>query len=193
MFTENGDTIRAFNPNDDTFYRLPESESDSAPPIIESNMQLRTPEFDSALQTQLNLISQLCGFGENGYKWSNGSVSTATQIISENSKMFRTLKKHEELLRCAIIDMVQGLLFIEGKYNNKSIPTVSVTIDFDDSIIEDTAEIKRQAMLDYNAGLIDAVEYYITVYHMNEEQAMQYYKKIQERMPEVEDEPPGGA
>lgn len=190
LITETGETVRAFNPDDDTFYLLPASDADNTPPIIESNMALRTAEFDAGLQTQLNLISQLCGFGENGYKWSNGSVSTATQIISENSKMFRTLKKHEELLESAIIDMVHGLLFIENKFSENPVATsVSVTIDFDDSIIEDTAEIKRQAMLDYNAGLIDAIEYYITVYHMDEKQATDYYNKIQARKPEIEEEP----
>lgn len=194
-YDEKGKSQKVFDPNDDVFYLLPDSSNDKAPPIIESNMQLRTAELDAAMQTQLNLLSQACGFGANGYKWDSGNVSTATQVISENSKMFRTLKKHEEVLRSAIIDMAHSLLMFEVKYNDKLKgkikPEQEITIDFDDSIIEDTAEKKRQALLEYNADLIDEVEYFIKAYNMTEKQAQEHCKKIRERRPPIETEPEG--
>ena len=191
---ENGQTVKVFDPSDEVFYLLPENKDDpSAPPIIESNMQLRVTELDAAMQTQLNLLSQACGFGANGYKWDSGNVSTATQVISENSKMFRTLHKHESVLRSAIIDMAHSLLNFEAIYNgDKSIDlNATITVDFDDSIIEDTAEIKRQAMLEFNAGLIDAIEYYKQIYKLDEEQAKSFYNEMLQRKPEVEEEPEG--
>lgn len=191
---ENGRTVKVFDPSDEVFYLLPENKDDpSAPPIIESNMQLRVTELDAAMQTQLNLLSQACGFGANGYKWDSGNVSTATQVISENSKMFRTLHKHESVLRTAIIDMAHSLLNFEAIYNgDKSIDlNATITVDFDDSIIEDTAEIKRQAMLEFNAGLIDAIEYYKQIYKLDEEQAKSFYNEMLQRKPEVEEEPEG--
>lgn len=192
---KDGETIEVFDPNDEVFYLLPGADKEDAPPIIESNMQLRIPELDTAMQTQLNLLSQAVGFGANGYKWENGNVSTATQIISENSKMFRTLKKHEEILRQAIIDMSHSLLNFQKKYGDKDTekikPELEITVDFDDSIIEDTAEKKRQAMLEYNAGLIDAVEYYVKAYNMSKEQAQKYYEEIQKRQPEKIEDPEG--
>ncbi len=191
---ENGQTVKVFDPSDEVFYLLPENKDDpSAPPIIESNMQLRVTELDAAMQTQLNLLSQACGFGANGYKWDSGNVSTATQVISENSKMFRTLHKHESVLRTAIIDMAHSLLNFEAIYNgDKSIDlNATITVDFDDSIIEDTAEIKRQAMLEFNAGLIDAIEYYKQIYKLDEEQSKSFYNEMLQRKPEVEEEPEG--
>lgn len=139
-------------------------------------MALRVAEHDQALQTQLNIISQLCGFGANGFKWDGNGVATATQIISENSDMFRTLKKHEAILRDAILDMAKGLLYFEREFGgDKRINLDSdITVDFDDSIIEDTAEIKRQAMLDYNAGLISKAEYFRQVYRLSREQSEQF-------------------
>lgn len=192
-YNEQGDAIRVFDPNDDTFYRLPDSDSDGTPPIIESNMTLRVTEYDNALQTQLNLVSQACGFGANGYKWDSGNVSTATQVISENSKMFRTLRKHELILRDAIIGMARSLLNFQMIFTGDGMidPDAEITVDFDDSIIEDTAEIKRQAMLEFNAGLIDAVEYYKQVYKLDDEGARQFYTDMLARMPQVEEEPEG--
>lgn len=192
-YDENGIGRNVFDPNDEVFYLLPEAATDNAPPIIESNMQLRVADLDAALQTQLNLISQACGFGANGYKWESGDVSTATQIISENSKMFRTLKKHESVLRSAICDMAIGLLTVEALYNgSEGIDlNATITVDFDDSIIEDTAEIKRQAMLELNVGLIDPIEYYKRVYKYDDEQAEKFYNEMLARRPVVVEEPEG--
>lgn len=192
-YDEKGSPRKVFDPNDEVFYLLPGTENEKEPPIIESNMQLRTAELDAALQTQLNLISQSCGFGANGYKWDSGTVSTATQVISENSKMFRTLRKHELILRPAITDMAYSLLNLESLYNNDGQIDLSadITVDFDDSIIEDTAEIKRQALLELNAGLIDPIEYYKRVYKFSDEQAEEFYGKLAARRPAVREEPEG--
>lgn len=192
--TEKGEAIKAFDPSDEVFYLLPQSpDNPNAPPITESNMELRITELDTAMQTQLNLISQACGFGANGYKWDSGNVSTATQVISENSKMFRTLHKHESVLRTAIIDMARSLLNFESIYaGDKRIDLdATITVDFDDSIIEDTAEKRRQAMLEYNSGLIDAVEYYKQVYRLDEQQAINFYNEMMSRKPPLEEEPEG--
>ena len=179
---DTGEQIPVFDANDDVFYILPGDTEDGKAPIIESNMELRVAALDQALQTQLNVISQLCGFGANGYKWDNGSVSTATQIISENSKMFRTLKKHELVLNDAIVDMARGLLFVEQQFTgDKRIKTdASITVDFDDSIIEDTAEIKRQAMTELNMGLISTAEYFRRVNKLDKEQSEKFVAEMME-------------
>ena len=69
-----------------------------------------------------------------------------------------------------------------------------VTIDFDDSIIEDTEKTRTQAILELNNNLIDDIQYYIDVYKMTEEQAIEFRDKIKERTPEeeVKNEPPEG-
>lgn len=184
-----GDTIEVFDPNDEVFYRLPGEEGD--PPLTEVNPALRTGDHDGALQTQLNLYSQAVGMGSNGFKWGDGSVATATQIISENSEMFRTLKKHETLLADTIVAMARGLLYIEATFGGDTQLKLDadITVNFDDSIIEDTGEIKRQAMLEYNAGLIDAIEYYMTVYKMTEDQALEFQARMIGRALPVEEEP----
>ena len=178
-----------FDPNDEVFYRLPGDEGD--PPLTESNPALRTADHNLALQTQLDCLSQAVGFGSNGFKWDAGAVSTATQIISENSEMFRTMKKHEALIQDAIINMAKGLLYIEFAFggDKKLKLDAEITVNFDDSIIEDTAEQKRQAMLEYNAGLIDAIEYYMTVYKMTEDQAIEWRARMMARALPVEEEP----
>lgn len=191
--SEGMESVRAFDPNDEVFYSLPDDEQ--TPQITEVNMELRISEHDAGIQTQLNLISQACGFGTSGFKWNSGNVTTATQVISENSEMYRTIKKNELILSSVISQMVKGLLFLEAMYTGNRLIKydLDVTVNFDDSIIEDTAEIKRQALIEYNAGLIDSIQYYIDVYKMTEEQAINFLEHMKERTPppDVEEEPVG--
>ena len=185
-YVKNGDnveTVEVFDPNDEVFYRIPEMD-DGTPPIQPVDMALRVGDHSTALQTQLNLLSQSVGFGSDGFKWDVGGVTTATQVISQNSEMFRTIKKHEAMLEDTLIDMAKGLLYVEAVFGgDKAIKLdAEITVDFDDSIIEDTAEIKRQAMLELNVGLISKAEYYRQVYKLGELQALEYEKKMLEEI-----------
>lgn len=80
-----------FDPSDVAFYVLPEDVNDGAV-ITPIDMTLRTAEHNTGIQDQLNILSSKCGFGETYYRFDGGSVATATQVISENSTMFRTIK-----------------------------------------------------------------------------------------------------
>lgn len=182
------ETVEVFDPNDEVFYRIPDQD-EGVPPIQPVDMALRVGDHATALQTQLNVLSQSVGFGSNGFKWDEGGVSTATQIISQNSELFRTLKKHEALLRDTIIDMAKGLLYVEATFaGDKAIRLdAEISVDFDDSIIEDTAEIKRQAMLELQTGLISKAEYYRQVYKLTDQQALEYeVKMLQEIIAEMQ-------
>lgn len=181
-YVKNGDkvdTVEVFDPNDEVFYRIPEMD-DGVPPIQPVEMTLRVGDHATAIQTQLNLLSQAVGFGSDGFKWDVGGVTTATQVISQNSEMFRTIKKHEAVLEDTLIDMAKGLLYVEAVFggDNAIKLDAEITVDFDDSIIEDTAEIKRQALLELNVGLISKAEYYRQVYKLSDEQALEYEQKM---------------
>ena len=181
-YVKNGDNVEqveVFDPNDEVFYRIPEMD-EGVPPIQPVEMALRVGDHSAALQTQLNLLSQAVGFGSEGFKWEAGGVATATQIISQNGEMFRTLKKHETLLESSIIDMAKGLLYVEAMFGGDTQIKLDaeITVDFDDSIIEDTAETKRQAMMELNVGLISKAEYYRQVYKLGELQALEFEQKM---------------
>lgn len=126
-----------FDANDVVFYVIP-ADGLGGDIIKEIDMNLRTAEHNAGIQDMLNLLSSKCGFGENHYKYDNGNVSTATQIISENSEMFRTIKKHEIILEDVLVELCRILLRMGNAYMKLGLDEdVEITIDFDDSIIED--------------------------------------------------------
>ncbi len=166
------------------FYPIPE-DGEQGKPIEVSNVELRTTSYIDGLQTALNLFGDKCGFGSDYFTFKDGKVYTnSTQVISTQSKLFKTIKKHEKNLLKAIKGMVKGIYYLEtGK-----LYTGDTTVDFDDSIIEDKKEIRAQAMSEYNVELIDSVQYYQDVYKMTKEQAIEFDKEIKERQPKEEPE-----
>ncbi len=166
---ENGQMV--FDPNDITFHRLPSTINDENY-IKEIDLSLRANEHEIALQNKLNLLSAKCGFGENHYKFDQGSIATATQIVSENSSLFRTLKKHEIILECAIKELIQILLWLGNQYLNLSLnEKAEVTIDFDDSIIEDRQTELTDMRLDVASQIIKPELYIMKKYKVDEQTA----------------------
>ena len=158
-----------FDTNDLVFYVLPEDTQDSSV-ITPIDMNLRTAEHNTGIQDQLNLLSSKCGFGENHYRFDQGSVATATQVISENSTMFRTIKKHEIILEQVLIELCRIILRLGNTAMNAGLnEEVEITVDFDDSIIEDKAADFSRDMQLLNAGIMNDWEFRMK--WMNEDEA----------------------
>ncbi len=191
---ENGNSVSSevpiFDREQTEFFALPGEKEDDL--ITEINPQLRITEHIDGLQTELNLFSDSCGLGPDRFIFKDGTVYTnSTQVISTQSKLYKNIVNHEKLLRYTLVEMVRALMFIAKGSEYKD----DITINFDDSIIEDSKETRTQAILELNNGLIDDIQYYIDVYKMSEKQATEFREKIKKRTPQeiVEDEPPTGA
>ncbi|CUN17463.1 phage portal protein%2C putative%2C A118 family [Blautia hydrogenotrophica] len=150
----------AFDPNDVTFYQLPEDTlKDGGKPITEIDMNLRADAHEKGINDNLNFLSVKCGFGQNHYRFDNGSVQTATQIISENSDMFRALKKHEIVLQSALEELIRIIARLGQKMNIPTDPDSKMVIDFDDSIIEDKQAERSTDRTDMSMGILRHEEY----------------------------------
>ena len=158
-----------FDTNDLTFYVLPE-DGGNGNVIEEIDMSLRTEEHSKGIQDMLNALSSKCGFGENHYKYERGSIATATQVVSENSALFRTLKKHEIVLEEVLDELCRIILRLGNTYMNAGLDEdVEISIDFDDSVIEDKeTEFNRDARM-VTMGILNDWEFRMK--WMNEDEA----------------------
>ena len=148
-----------FDPTDVAYYWLPEDSQDGNT-IQEINMELRSAQHNAGMQDMLNALSAKCGFGEKHFSYSNGSVATATQIVSENSTLFRAIKKHEIVLDSVLKELARIILRMGNQYMGMKLDEdVEISIDFDDSIIEDEGtEFQRDLMM-LQSGIMNAYEF----------------------------------
>lgn len=159
LATQDGSPV--FDPNDSVFYQLPEDYfKDTHEAMHEINMSLRVQEHEQAINNDLNLLSFKCGFGTQYYRFEKGTITTATQVISENSDMYRTVCKHEIILEDVLKDLIHAIIRL-GKAAGRVdlVEDTDVTIDFDDSIIEDAATERQEDRNDVAMGAMSLVEY----------------------------------
>ncbi len=160
-----------FDENDTVFYQLPE-DTLKEKPIVEINMEIRAEAHSKAINDDLNFLSFKSGFGTERYKFEKGVVTTATQVISENSDLYRGVQKHEIILDSVIKELVMIIvrLGIMLKVPNLS-EDIEITIDFDDSIIEDKQAERQQDRQDVSMGVMRHDEYRAKWYGETEEEA----------------------
>lgn len=177
---ENGETL-TFDNNESGFYYG--GETDNAKPFEFYAPTLRTDGYFNGINNALNLLSSKVGFGENHYRFDKGGVTTATQVISENSEMFRSLKKHEIILNEVIIDVCKALMYIHNNFNGDAFKfdlNANIEVKFDDSIIEDKETMKMTDRQDVNMGVMSKVEYRMKWYNEDELTAKQKLAEIEE-------------
>jgi A118 family predicted phage portal protein len=179
----------AFDSDDLVFYVLPEDSGNGGAVITPIDMTLRTSEHNTGIQDQLNLLSGKCGFGENHYRFDQGSVATATQVISENSTMFRTIKKHEIILEQVLIELCRIILRLGNTAMNAGLnEDVEISIDFDDSIIEDKQSDFARDMQLLNAGIMNDWEFRSKWMNEDEATAKKMLPKMEDMTTEKEEE-----
>ena len=175
-----------FDDNDVVFYRIPPDMSDDSF-IKEIDMNLRITEHQTGIRDLLNTLAAKCGFGEHHYKFDQGNVMTATQVISENSTLFRVLKKHEIILEDVLKSLVRILVQIGIQVLKQPLmipESDEITIDFDDSIIEDQRTEFNDMRQDVAAGLLRPELYVAKRYGVSEEEAKNLMPKAADLLEE---------
>lgn len=168
-----GKMVKTFDPYDTLYYHLPEN-NEGKPIISTPTDALRWDAYIQAINVELDYLSSKCGLGENYFKFDGSAVATATQVISENSTLYRTIKKHEILLEGVLRGITQTVIYAANTFTANPIGEVDdseITIKFDDSIIEDRDSEMRRDREDMNAGVLSKVEYRMKWYGEDEETA----------------------
>lgn len=178
MNYDGGTETLTFDPEDVSVYVLPKGFNQDQK-IQTSDMTPRMKEYIESIQFQLNLLSEKSGFGENRYKFDNNSVQTATGVISENSDMYRTIKKHELPLDTNIKEIIHSIAYASSTFKNDKIDDTTITIEFDDSIIEDKNTERMNYRSEVTMGLRSRKSYMEVARNLNEEQIQEEFKQMQ--------------
>lgn len=154
-----------FDSNDTEFYAVTETDSNNK--IVEMNMEIRADAHEQGLKTSLNILAKKCGLGDSYYRFEGSGVKTATEVVSEESDLYRNMRKHEITLNTALRKMVLAIAELGGF----SVSEDKMTINFDDSIIEDTGAEKEKFMQEIRDGIREPWEYRARFFGETEEEA----------------------
>ena len=110
----------------------------------------------------MNILSVKCGFSTGHWEldWDQRTLHTATEVISTNSAEFRTLKKHEIVLEEALKALARVILKLGNLwFGLKLNENAAITVDFDDSIIEDENALFERDLKMLDAGILTKEEF----------------------------------
>ena len=156
--------------------------------IYDNSVDLRVEPHIAGINGDLSILCAQIGFdpGTLSFDATKG-LKTATEVISENSKTFGTVKAHENLLKDALVDMVHAIFDLAVRYGltweGKTVESLisggyDVSVKFDDSIIEDkNAEINRGVSL-VGAGLLSKKKFMTDLLGYTPEDADSELKQI---------------
>lgn len=148
----------------------------------EFNPSLRVQDHTEAIQQHLNYLSCKCGFGDRYYRFDGKTTpATATEVISADAALFRTMHKHEILLEQPLIRLCRELLRIGRDVLNLPVsPETAVTVRFDDSIITDRPSEQKRDMELVAMGLMLNWEFRKKYYGESEETAKARCREVKE-------------
>lgn len=168
-----GVTNPVFDPNDTVYYILPEDRNGENK-LTEVDMTIRASDHELGMQRALDMLSFKCGMGAGRYKFEQGGVKTATEVISDKSDLYQNRQKHCIIISAAIINLIRAVSFLDQG------GVVDATVDFDDSIIEDSNTIIDKNIKLVGAGLRSKVKAIMEINKCSEEEAQEELERIKE-------------
>jgi A118 family predicted phage portal protein len=133
-----------FDPTDEAYIRLEGDDTDKFKPTDLSG-QLRIQPLIQAIQLGLNILAVQCGFSSGYFSFDGVSVKTATEVVSENSKTYKTIQAIKDVAD----EGLKHLFRIIDKIN--AIEPKEPNIIWDDGVVED-----RNSKAVYYEGLVAA-------------------------------------
>lgn len=169
-----GTESRYFDANDEVYEAL-YTDSNEQLKIQDNTVELRIDEHIRAINALLNILSVQVGLSEGALSFDSAKgMKTATEVISENSKTFRTVKLLQKPIEKSIKDMIVNIIDVACAYDvefeyNGAIYSVydlvkngyNVNVTFDDSIIQDRSADLAEGLTLVQNGLISKRTYLI--------------------------------
>lgn len=127
---ETGKPKRYYDPSDEVFQAFNVEDKENLK-ITDNTVELRIDEIRLAIQTLLDILCVQIGFNPGYLSFDGSSMKTATEVISENSKTFKTKQYIENAIGYGIIELLAGIHGLLGETSEGD------SIEWDDSVIED--------------------------------------------------------
>lgn len=142
-------------------YTGDENISDASQLINDFTPKLNTEEICNTIQQNLNILSMRCGLGNQYYHFDKVSGVTATEVLSSNMDLVRSVRVNSEMLTNVITSMIKEAIWLGrnvlGYADLAEDAKIIVTIP--DGVVTDDNTEKEQDRQDVAAGIMSKAEY----------------------------------
>ena len=155
-----GELRRFFDPNDEAYEALP-LDGEIAPKEVVTT--LRVEEHIQAMNALLSVLCLQIGLSAGTFTFDmNNGIRTATEVISENSKTYKTIRSFQNMIVPAIKRLVQNIIELGAlyqiTYNGVSIASLAnnydVSVTMEDAVLEDSQTKLNKGIILLTNGLL---------------------------------------
>lgn len=142
-------------------------------PVTVFAPDMQAEDMERAINLALSIFSAKCGLGPNYWSWTKAGVNkTAREVVSDNSQLMRNVRRHERAVGAQVRRLVAGAYCAEAALRTGTMPEPpEVTVQWDDSVVEDTDAERDRMKDDIARGLCPAWLYPMRYYGMDEAEA----------------------
>lgn len=172
-YDENGELKRYFNVNDEVFEAFSTSDTEELK-ITDNTGELRVSEHIEALGQLLDLLCMQAGLSEGALSFNSksGTLRTATEVISRNSRTYRTACFYRKLIANGLADVFENICILgkmSGELSRNALESASIR--FADGVCEDEGTKIERARSLYASGLISKPRALSEIYGVSLEEA----------------------
>ena len=197
---QTGRQVRYFDPNDETYVGVADDDGTSG--VHDISVELRVEEHVAALNALLSILCLQIGFSANTFSFDEhqGGIKTATEVVSENSKTFKTLRTVQNQLRPMLEHMVRNIIDVailyDMQWQGQSVESLvaggyEVQITFDDGVTQDRQTNLNEGVMLVNSGLLSKFTFLTDKKYgqgLTEKAALEELKRIQQERQQTVDE-----
>ena len=170
-YDESGELKRYFNVNDEVFETFSTSDTDELK-ITDNTATLRVTEHIDALNELLDLLCMQAGLSEGTLSFKSGTLRTATEVISRNSRTYRTACFYRKAIARGLARVAENICLLgkmAGELSRNACEKVSIR--FADGICEDDGTRIERAQKLYSSGIISKARALSEIYGISLEEA----------------------
>jgi A118 family predicted phage portal protein len=163
-----GQMLRYFDATDETYEALSTDDPDSLK-IQDNSVTLRVDEHVAALNAFLNIFCLQVGLSAGTFSFdANSGLKTATEVVSENSKTYKTVRNFQAQIEPAVKDLVEAIIQVASLYDmtweGQSIRALAkrgyeVKVTLDDGITQDRQTNINEGITLVGAGLMSKLKF----------------------------------
>ena len=165
---DTGKICRYFDANDESYEALASDTPDDLK-ITDNSVEIRVEEHVAAINAFLSILCLQTGFSAGTFTFDQHTgLKTATEVVSENSKTYKTIKTVQKQIRPAIEHRVRNIIDVavlydmewEGqKISSLIAPGYHIAVTFDDGVTQDRQTNINEGVMLVGAGLLSKFKF----------------------------------
>jgi len=160
---QTGQVRRYFDPGDETYEALA-SDAPEDLKVTDNSVELRVEEHISAINAFLSILCLQVGFSAGTFTFDQHTgLKTATEVVSENSKTYKTIRTMQNQITPALEHLVRNIIDVAILYGEQwegrsveqlAAPGYHVQVVFDDGVTQDRQTNIQEGVTLVGAGLL---------------------------------------